>query len=547
MVFKLKKNFILRKYNFDFFNCIVFRRVGYKLKRHLFAFDFKHRFRKRKFKKIFNFYDRHTQNIERLYYDFMEHYFEVKQECVSNLIFKNQKIGNLKKYFEKEQSLPVVYNFLLIHQINKYFSKLNSYMVFPKFLKIYLLPIIFFDVNVFPTSLDSSFKKEVFCFYNRFLTKLKKLNNIRFLLNLNDDVMTLDGSEDLKRNTDFDEVEFIILILEELENIVLDDVKKLHQKFSINFAISWLNFILKHDYLKPCFSCDHKVLISWVLFDKILKNLNFYYIFQRKKFKSSFTNVIFEKPKITRFFINLIRVNYFGFLRRFYRLLFKKILQLGGSFLISKKLYALFQFNECEFFNEFMESYFEELRGYRSYIFNSRPKVRRGFNIGAYKRNLLQRQKIQLFYGNLSKNDLRIFLVRIRQRRLGIKRLLRIYQIFEYKIDILLYRSGFVQSIFEARQLIKLGYVLINGVPIFHTNYSVSSGAVISFKKQIIKQLIGKFFLRVYFRKVFLSLPRYLIVDFSKFLITPVCIHNRELLKLPYEMSLEPTMRFGKI
>ena len=72
-----------------------------------------------------------------------------------------------------------------------------------------------------------------------------------------------------------------------------------------------------------------------------------------------------------------------------------------------------------------------------------------------------------------------------------------LFSLFEGRLDIVLFRLNFASSLFEAKQLISHGKVLLNGKVNYNFSYLVKKGDIISFKKSseiiIKKSLLNSF------------------------------------------------------
>ena len=93
-----------------------------------------------------------------------------------------------------------------------------------------------------------------------------------------------------------------------------------------------------------------------------------------------------------------------------------------------------------------------------------------------YKRRLLAKQKFKKFYGCMADYQLKNLFLLFKQKEQPMN---QITIFLEQRLDIILYRMGFVSSIFEGKQLIFYKNVYINDVLIKSSNYQLSEGDVI--------------------------------------------------------------------
>ncbi len=96
-----------------------------------------------------------------------------------------------------------------------------------------------------------------------------------------------------------------------------------------------------------------------------------------------------------------------------------------------------------------------------------------------YKNNLILYKKINLFYGGLSRKLIKEKITKaINQKYKKINPLF--LKLFETRLDVVLYRAKFSQSIREARQLIFHNKVLVNNKKIKIKSYTLKSGDLIT-------------------------------------------------------------------
>jgi len=120
--------------------------------------------------------------------------------------------------------------------------------------------------------------------------------------------------------------------------------------------------------------------------------------------------------------------------------------------------------------------------------------------------------KLRTFYGNLRQRTLM-------RRGAGGKRNQNIWAgitplLLEGRLDILLYRTGLVKSIFFARQFIRHQGVLINGRLTCTPNRQIQVGDVVSLSRTHYQPLFRFLLNRLKDRRVLMSLPPYLYMNY---------------------------------
>jgi small subunit ribosomal protein S4 len=146
----------------------------------------------------------------------------------------------------------------------------------------------------------------------------------------------------------------------------------------------------------------------------------------------------------------------------------------------------------------------------RSQILKKKQK-KHGITMFAYYQTI--RWTFRRFYGNLSEKALKKICERAYKLRGPI--LVNFMLMLETRLDIILYRSGFVNSIFEARQLINHGKFLVNGSVINKSSYLLKNGEILSIApeyEQTLRQALVK---RIYSKSlIFTSIP-YLEINYK--------------------------------
>lgn len=129
-----------------------------------------------------------------------------------------------------------------------------------------------------------------------------------------------------------------------------------------------------------------------------------------------------------------------------------------------------------------------------------KKKRRRGRGFSEYGKELLEKQKMRLWYG-LSEHQFKNYVKEVLKRRGGVKDAsLELIKKLEKRLDNVVYRLGLASSRAQARQLVSHSHFLVNKKPVNIPSYQVKKGDVISLKKQ----KIGK----AYYKTVVLVLKQ---------------------------------------
>lgn len=98
-----------------------------------------------------------------------------------------------------------------------------------------------------------------------------------------------------------------------------------------------------------------------------------------------------------------------------------------------------------------------------------------------YKERLLTKKRIKYLYGNLSEKRFKIL---FKKHKFQIINLLKY---LECKIDVLLYRAQVINSIYEAKTLLKKQQLKLNNKKIKNLNIFLIPGDILSFSKKVTK------------------------------------------------------------
>ena len=101
-----------------------------------------------------------------------------------------------------------------------------------------------------------------------------------------------------------------------------------------------------------------------------------------------------------------------------------------------------------------------------------------------YGVRLMEKQKLRYHYGVMEK-QFRRFIAEASRRKGNTGEVLM--QLLEQRLDNVIRRSGFVRTIWAARQMIVHGHVLVNGKKVDRPSYSIKTSDVITLRERIHK------------------------------------------------------------
>ena len=111
----------------------------------------------------------------------------------------------------------------------------------------------------------------------------------------------------------------------------------------------------------------------------------------------------------------------------------------------------------------------------------TRENSREGKKLSNYGKQLLEKQKIRSYYGVLEKQFLRYVKKAMKSKERTGDVLLRS---LECRLDNIVYRIVFANSIRQARQMVNHGHILVNGSKVNIPSYGVKTGDVITLREK---------------------------------------------------------------
>ena len=160
--------------------------------------------------------------------------------------------------------------------------------------------------------------------------------------------------------------------------------------------------------------------------------------------------------------------------------------------------------------------------------------VARKRKLSDFGNQLKEKQKLKGYYGNISERQFRkVYQEAIRMRGDTSE---NIIGLLERRLDAVIYRMGFVPTVFAARQFINHGHVQVNGRRLNIPSHLVKEGDVITVKEKSRTIPMVMEAMASPERNV----PEYVEVDDTKF--TGKSIRVPKLMEVPYAVQMHPNL-----
>lgn len=151
-----------------------------------------------------------------------------------------------------------------------------------------------------------------------------------------------------------------------------------------------------------------------------------------------------------------------------------------------------------------------------------------------YGVQLIAKQKLRKYYGNISEKQFKgIYQKALKERGDTGENLI---ELLERRLDAVIYRLKFVNSVFAARQFVSHGHVTVNGKKVNIASYVVSDGDVIEVSDKMKKHTKVLEAVGSEERDV----PGYLEADHSS--MRGRFLHGPKLVDVPYPILIEPNL-----
>jgi len=179
----------------------------------------------------------------------------------------------------------------------------------------------------------------------------------------------------------------------------------------------------------------------------------------------------------------------------------------------------------------------EKKETYRSLIFKRKHKTT------SFSKLLNIKQALKFFYSNIKELTFKkyaFFSVNSQSKTID-----KLVSILESRVDTALFRSCFVTSFYEAKQLISHKFVLINNKYVISPNIVLSNGDILKLKfcKRKLSVLNTKIFREKLLSR---SLPSYIEIDWQNFSFFFLWDINFKTAYFPVELSYQHICRYYK-
>ena len=149
-----------------------------------------------------------------------------------------------------------------------------------------------------------------------------------------------------------------------------------------------------------------------------------------------------------------------------------------------------------------------------------------------YGLQLMAKQKLKGYYGNVSERQFRRYYEEAVRRRGNSSE--RLIEILERRLDAVVYRMKFVPTVFAARQFVNHGHVKVNGRRVNIPSFLVKDGDVIDVKEKSRELATVLTAVEATDREV----PDYLEVNFKK--MQGKFVRAPKFTDVPYPVQMEP-------
>ena len=151
-----------------------------------------------------------------------------------------------------------------------------------------------------------------------------------------------------------------------------------------------------------------------------------------------------------------------------------------------------------------------------------------------YGTQLMAKQKLKGYYGNISERRFRRYYQEAVRRRGDTSE--NLIAILERRLDAVIYRMKFVPTVFAARQFVNHGHIRVNGKRVNIPSYLVSDGDVIEVKEKSRELPLVLEAIESPER----DLPDYVDVDVKK--MRGTYVRAPKLADVPYPVQMEPNL-----
>ncbi|MDR1362400.1 MAG: 30S ribosomal protein S4 [Holosporaceae bacterium] len=151
-----------------------------------------------------------------------------------------------------------------------------------------------------------------------------------------------------------------------------------------------------------------------------------------------------------------------------------------------------------------------------------------------YGVQLLAKQKLRGYYGNITEKQFRLVFEKASRMRGDTSQ--NIIGLLESRLDAVVYRMKFASTVFQARQVISHGHVMVNGRIVNIPSYNVGAGDVL----EVREKSKGIAVLLAAAQSTDRDLPSYVSVDPKH--LKGTYLHVPKLEDVPYPVVMEPNI-----
>ncbi|HAA76402.1 TPA: 30S ribosomal protein S4 [Candidatus Latescibacteria bacterium] len=148
-----------------------------------------------------------------------------------------------------------------------------------------------------------------------------------------------------------------------------------------------------------------------------------------------------------------------------------------------------------------------------------------------YKMQLMEKQKIRMNYG-LTEKQLRTLVKQARQSKVATGE--KLIELLERRLDNVVFRGGFAPTIPAARQLVRHGHLLVNGMKVDIPSYQVDRGDVVTPREKSLRMPI----IQETLPRPSLQRPGWLSFDAPNLSVSIIDLPSAEYLPFPFEVQL---------
>ena len=113
----------------------------------------------------------------------------------------------------------------------------------------------------------------------------------------------------------------------------------------------------------------------------------------------------------------------------------------------------------------------------------------------------------------------------------------KIFSLIESRLDVVIYRSLFASTLFDARQLINHGFFLVNGVRVKQKSYLLKKGDIITVKDKNWDLLFDKILTFTKGPNNKVPCPPHIQVDYNT--LTLIFLYLPKLERIPYPVTMD--------